>query len=140
MCLATLAIVNGNADGQCCRGKINCYACDSRDDMRCGEVLNDTINIPKILCDDLCVKLKYKHENQFYYIRNCANILNKTTVKKLDVCYTTRVKNGGHLCFCETELCNHTTHLHSSSTKIIFYLCLTLFSKILAEFFFQIDG
>lgn len=99
--------VKSNSDGQCCRKRIECYECDSRFDPRCGDPFNLTRDTGSLIyCDDLCVKLKHKFGNQFYYIRSCADTFKKLYIKKTDVCYSTRIKEGGNLCFCDHELCN----------------------------------
>lgn len=36
--------------------------------------------------------------------------LKKIYIKKTEVCYSSRSRSGGHLCFCEQDLCNTATH------------------------------
>jgi hypothetical protein len=96
-----------NSDTQCCRKRIECFECDSRFDSRCGDSFNLTRETGMIVpCDDYCVKLKHKYGNRYYYVRTCAETLKRIYIKKTDVCYTTRTNDGGHLCFCDQELCN----------------------------------
>lgn len=94
-------------DEHCCRKRIECYECDSRFDPRCGDTFNLTRDTGTIIfCNDLCVKLKHKHLNQYFYIRTCADTFKKIQIKKTEVCYTTRSKEIGYLCFCDEDLCN----------------------------------
>jgi hypothetical protein len=118
----TIQSVNANADNQCCRRRINCYNCDSRTDEKCGDMFNQT-GVPFEACDDLCVKIKYKHGDSYYYVRSCADALKKISIKKTEVCYSTRAKSGGHLCFCEQDLCNHADSLFENSKEkfVLFY-------------------
>lgn len=105
--LVCIVLIDANSDGQCCRKRIECFECDSRFDPRCGDPFNLTRETGTLIyCDDLCVKLKHKFGSQFYYIRSCADTFKKIYIKKTDVCYTTRTKDGGNLCFCDQELCN----------------------------------
>lgn len=104
--IATLTMYCDASDSQCCRKRINCYNCDSRTDPKCGDIFNKT-GAPMEFCDDLCVKLRYKHGDNYYFIRSCADTLKTISLKKTEVCYTTRTKNSGHLCFCEADLCNN---------------------------------
>jgi hypothetical protein len=132
--LLTVSSSEGNsdhADGGCCRRPVECFECDSRFDSRCGDPFNLTretgtkpplcfefqaINLtvmiffyllgPVKYCNDLCFKLKHKVGDKYYYIRSCADTLKKLYIKKTDVCYLTRSKDDGHLCFCDQELCN----------------------------------
>ena len=102
----------GNSDSQCCRKKIACFECDSRYDARCGDQFNLTRETATlVMCDDLCVKLKHKVENKFHYLRTCADTIKKIYIKKTEVCYASRSKEGGNLCFCEQDLCNSASAL-----------------------------
>lgn len=102
-----LQSVDSNSDGQCCRKRIQCFECDSRYDARCGEPFNLTSSSGMMIyCDDLCVKLKHKFNGQFYYIRSCADQFKRILIKKTDVCYANRLKDGSNLCFCDQEYCN----------------------------------
>lgn len=101
-------LASSNADGQCCRRRIECYECDSRFDPRCGDQFNLTRDTGTLIyCDDLCIKLKHKFGNQFYYIRSCADQFKKIYIKKTSVCYSTRINDGANLCFCDQDLCNN---------------------------------
>jgi hypothetical protein len=105
--ISYLQLVNSNSDGQCCRKRIQCFECDSRYDARCGEPFNLTSSSGMMIyCDDLCVKLKHKFNGQFYYIRSCADQFKRILIKKTDVCYANRLKDGSNLCFCDQEYCN----------------------------------
>lgn len=111
--IISLTPVLANSDGQCCRKRIECFECDSRFDARCGEPFNMTReNGNFIQCDDLCVKLRHKFGNQFYYIRSCADQFKNILIKKTDVCYTTRKKDGSNLCFCDQERCNDSNSIY----------------------------
>jgi hypothetical protein len=102
-----LVEANSDHDGGCCRRAIACFDCDSRFDPRCGDTFNMTSeNGPIKMCNDLCYKLKHKVGDKYYYIRSCADTLKKIYIKKTDVCYLTRTKDSGNLCFCDTEHCN----------------------------------
>ena len=118
-------------DEHCCRKRIECFECDSRFDPRCGDTFNLTRETGTLIyCDDLCVKLKHKFGNQYYYIRSCADTFKKIYIKKTEVCYTTRTKDSGNLCFCDEDLCNRsmsTMKFFSSSTFVIFAFDLILF-------------
>lgn len=118
--------INANAEPEgCCRKRVNCYMCDSRIDPNCGDSFNTT-NVSIGFCDELCVKLKYKHDDKFYYIRNCAESLKKISLKKTDVCYSTRAHNGGYLCFCEQDLCNSSISTYFASNLPAFLLLFIL--------------
>ncbi|RNA09304.1 quiver isoform X1 [Brachionus plicatilis] len=112
--------VSSNADGQCCRRRIECFECDSRFDPRCGDNFNLTRDTGTLIyCDDLCIKLKHRFGNQFYYIRSCADQFKKIYIKKTSVCYSTRTNDGGHLCFCDHDLCNNALTLRLNFTSVV---------------------
>lgn len=123
------------SDEHCCRKRIECFECDSRFDPRCGDTFNLTRETGKLIfCDDLCVKLKHKFGNQFYYIRSCADTFKKIYIKKTEVCYTTRLKDNGNLCFCDEDLCNSTpptTTTITSNPMTRYLLLLSLITFIL---------
>ena len=101
--------VKASSDDQCCRKRIECFECDSRFNPGCGDSFNQTReNGNFIYCNDLCVKLRHKYENTFYYIRSCADQFKNILIKKTEVCYSTRKKDGSYLCFCNHDRCNHT--------------------------------
>jgi hypothetical protein len=101
-------------DEHCCRKRIECFECDSRFDARCGDTFNLTRETGTLIhCNDLCVKLKHRYGNQYYYVRSCADTFKKVYIKKTEVCYTTRDKNGGYLCFCDEDLCNEAATITS---------------------------
>lgn len=108
-------------DEHCCRKRIECFECDSRFDPRCGDTFNLTRETATVIfCDDLCVKLKHKFGNQYYFIRSCADTFKKIYIKKTEVCYTTRTKDDGHLCFCDEDLCNSTSRLRYQPFLFLF--------------------
>lgn len=78
-------------------------------------------------CHDYCVKLRHTYEGVIYYLRTCADTLKKIHIKKTEVCYASRSKTGGHLCFCEQDLCNK-SHFNLSDKKNIYFLLFILFS------------
>ncbi len=95
------------SEGGCCRKRIYCYECDSRYDSRCGDAFNLTRDTGLIVpCYDYCVKLKHMIDNQFHYLRTCADSLKGIYIKKTEVCYSTKTQEKGSLCFCEQDLCN----------------------------------
>jgi hypothetical protein len=128
--------VNANSDGQCCRKRIQCYECDSRYDARCGEPFNLTTSSGMMIyCDELCVKLKHKFNGQFYYIRSCADQFKRMMIKKTDVCYANRLKDGSNLCFCDQEYCNGAIDSIFNREKTSFLL----FFHLLIYFLFFVD-
>ena len=126
--LLLFSFVNGNDDKQCCKRKVNCYNCDSRTDDKCGDSFNST-GVTTEACEDLCAKIKYKHLSTFYYIRMCAENLKKISIKKTEVCYSTRAKSDGYLCFCEGDLCNRANINFEKSSYIFLCIISWLFLK-----------
>lgn len=128
-------------DGGCCRRPVECYECDSRTSSNCHDPFNmtrDSVHVRR--CNDLCYKLKHRVGDRFYYIRGCADSLKKLyNIKKTDVCYSTRSKDGGNLCFCDQELCNAAgpiINLYSSSPFFhIVYLSQSLLVAMLSYFY-----
>ena len=123
-------LANANDDKQACRKRIYCYNCDSRTDDKCGDQFNQT-GVPVESCDELCVKVKYKHGDSFYYIRSCADALKKIAIKKTEVCYSTRAKSDGYLCFCKQDLCNNANRFESNRKIIFIYLLVFIMFLIL---------
>ena len=114
--------VLASSDDQCCRKRIECFECDSRTNPGCGDAFNMTReNGNFIHCNDLCVKLRHKFENQYYYIRSCADQFKNILIKKTEVCYSTRKKDGSYLCFCNHDRCNRaapSSRLHLVDAKL----------------------
>ena len=76
--------VSSSSDDQCCRKRIECFECDSRYNPGCNDAFNQTReNGNFVYCNDLCVKLRHKYENTFYYIRSCADQFKNVLIKKL---------------------------------------------------------
>lgn len=115
--IASSHLVSSNPDSQCCRKKIECFECDSRYDARCEDGFVRNITDSFIHCDDLCVKLKHVVNQKTYYIRTCADTIKNIQIKKTDVCYTS--KEGGFLCFCDQDRCNHAAPLHHRAANLI---------------------
>ena len=92
-------------------------------------------NIIKITPDifnDLCVKLRHKYENTFYYIRSCADQFKNILIKKTEVCYSTRKKDGSYLCFCGHDRCNSQNRIRANyRVQIQFSIYLQLILKLL---------
>ena len=78
-------------------------------------------------CHDYCVKLRHTYEGVIYYLRTCADTLKKIHIKKTEVCYASRSKTGGHLCFCEQDLCNKSQSSIVTDKKNIYFLLFILF-------------
>ena len=143
--IGLIASSSANSDGQCCRKRIQCYECDSRYEPRCGEPFNLTQSSGLVIgCDDLCVKLKHKFNGNFFYIRSCADQFKRIHIKKTDVCYSTRLKDGGNLCFCDQEFCNHATRARKcfTLTSVLVLASLvascTIFPTLYAFFYWVI--
>lgn len=99
--------VSTSSDDQCCRKRIECFECDSRFNPGCNDPFNQTRESGNLIyCNDLCVKLRHKYENTYYYIRSCADQFKNILIKKTEVCYSTRKKDGSYLCFCGHDRCN----------------------------------
>lgn len=125
--LLLISIVNANDDKGCCRKRINCYICDSRVDEKCAHVNKTTEGLTVQGCDDYCAKVQYKYGSTFYYIRMCADSFKDITIKKTNVCYPTRAKTGGYLCFCETDLCNHAKRTTNNFYNFSFIVSVIFF-------------
>jgi len=128
-------VVWANSDGPCCRKRIKCFECDSRYDPNCADpFLLSRDNGTMIYCDDLCIKLKHKLGNQFHYIRSCADQFKKIYIKKTNVCYSNRAKDGGYLCFCDQDECNDAISLTKQN---IFHLFFTITAALTSVLLFD---
>lgn len=129
--LISVCSVLGNPDTQCCRKKIYCYECDSRNDPRCGDSFNLTRDTGVLVpCNDFCVKLKHIYENKYHYLRTCADTLKEIYIKKTEVCYTTRSHDKGSLCFCEQDLCNSADQ-NGFKLSVLIYVPITIIYRLL---------
>lgn len=118
------------SDSQCCRKKIYCFECDSRHDSRCGDSFNLTRDTGLVVpCYDYCVKLKHTFNNQFHYLRTCADSLKEIYIKKTEVCYSTRIQEKGSLCFCEQDLCNTANSMLPQSGILVTMLVIYISSS-----------
>jgi len=134
--------VTSSLDDQCCRKRIECFECDSRFNPGCNDAFNQTReNGNFVYCNDLCVKLRHKYENTFYYIRSCADQFKNVLIKKTEVCYSTRKKDGSYLCFCGHDRCNQAVGGRIVARKSLLlvlafeFLFLTCFYLNLTYFF-----
>ena len=117
--------VSSSSDDQCCRKRIECFECDSRYNPNCNDAFNQTReNGNFVYCNDLCVKLRHYYENQFYYIRSCADQFKNILIKKTEVCYSTRKKDGSYLCFCGHDRCNTSMKHVYSVEMLLFHLAI----------------
>jgi hypothetical protein len=125
-------VVWANTDGPCCRKRIKCFECDSRYDPNCADQFSlSRDNGTMIYCDDLCIKLKHKLGSQFHYIRSCADQFKKIYIKKTNVCYSNRAKDGGYLCFCDQDECNDANSLNKLNITYLLNLIMTISLSIL---------
>ena len=119
--------VSSSSDDQCCRKRFECFECDSRYNPGCNDAFNQTReNGNFVYCNDLCVKLRHKYENTFYYIRSCADQFKNVLIKKTEVCYSTRKKDGSYLCFCGHDRCNKATRQTLSSFDLVHFVTLMI--------------
>ncbi len=138
--LSSVVSVIASDSGGCCRKRIYCYECDSRFDPRCGDSFNLTRDTGLIVpCYDYCVKLKHLFDNQFHYLRTCADTLKEVYIKKTEVCYSTRAQEKGSLCFCEQDLCNAAARLSrifDDNLKQIVFVFVLFYYKFLSRNYF----
>ncbi|CAM1321456.1 Uncharacterised protein g7796 [Pycnogonum litorale] len=103
---------------------VPCYRCDSHQDFRCNDPFNKTMfqdekNIQ--LCKGCCVKLVKDHyTDKERIIRTCTRDLEMHMYLIDHVCMHEHDWTG-HMCICESELCNHASY---PTVSIIIVMCL----------------
>ncbi|XP_013418962.1 protein quiver isoform X2 [Lingula anatina] len=129
--LLHLAICASDEECDKCVDVIPCYQCSTmtKGEEYCEDPFNLSHNtVRKVPCKGACVKwvIKPKADQDFtHVVRSCYNDLDITFPAAL-VCMGESRPGYGHLCFCNTELCNGAFALNGHRTTHFWTLiCVT---------------
>jgi len=86
---------------------LQCYNCDSLTYLGCDDPFNTSDPfIPKIKCTEYCVKYsKISPKGSHIVTRTCKDNMDINLHIRDEVCRS-NIKQGGHICFCNSDNCN----------------------------------